>query len=74
MRTTLNISPEAMAKVRQLARQRAKPLGDIVSELILQAVQPQQAPPVRNGVPLFPAQPGEPPDLELINRLRDAEP
>ncbi len=74
MRTTLNISPEAMAKVRQLARQRAKPLGDIVSELVLQATQPQQAPAVRNGVPLFPAQPGEPPDLALTNRLRDAEP
>ena len=74
MRTTLNISPEAMARVRQLARQRAKPLGDIVSELILQAMQPRQAPAARNGVPLYPAQPGEAPDLALINRLRDAEP
>ena len=53
MRTTLNISAEAMAKVRQLAQQRARPLGEIVSELILEALRPQQAPPIRNGVPLF---------------------
>ena len=73
MRTTLNISAEALAKVRQLAQQRARPLGEIVSELIMEALEPKQAPAVRNGVPLFPAQPGAPPDLELVNRLRDEE-
>ena len=63
-----------MARVRQLAQQRAMPLGTIVSELIMEALQPKHAPAVRNGVPLFPPGPGAPPDLELINRLRDAEP
>ena len=74
MRTTLDISVEALAKVRQLAQQRAKPLGEVVSELIMEALEPKQAPAFRNGAPLFPAGSGVPPDLELINRLRDEEP
>ena len=63
-----------MALVRQLAQQRGEPLGAIVSELIMKALRPEHAPAVRNGVPLFPAGPGVPPDLELVNRLRDEEP
>ena len=68
MRTTLRISAEAMARVRRLARQRGATPGEIASELILQAL-----PPVRNGVPLFPAHDGESPDLDLVNRLRDTD-
>ena len=79
MRTTLNLSTEALAKVRQLAQQRRKTLGAIASELILQALEPQEAPEVRNGVPLFPVHGGPgheaaAPDLDLVNRLRDQEP
>lgn len=79
MRTTLNLSTEALAKVRQLAQQRRKTLGAVASELILQALEPQEAPEVRNGVPLFPVHDGsghepEAPDLDLVNRLRDQEP
>ena len=72
MRTTLRISAEAMARVRRLARQRGATPGEIASELILQALPPG-APPVRNGVPLFPAHDGESPDLDLVNRLRDTD-
>ena len=71
MRTTLRISAEAMARVRRLADQRGVTPGEIASELILQTLPPE-GPPVRNGVPLFPAHDGESPDLELVNRLRDA--
>lgn len=71
MRTTLNLSAEAMAKVRQLAQQRRKTLGEVASELILKAMQPESGPSVRNGVPIFPAQEGPPPDLHVVNRLRD---
>ena len=79
MRTTLNLSADALAAVRQLARQRGKTLGAIASELILQALRPGGAPAVRNGVPIFPAPPNVPsdaaaPDLELVNRLRDEAP
>ncbi len=78
MRTTLNLSIEPLAKVRQLARQRYKTLGAIASELILRAAEPEEAPAIRNGVPVFAAQQdadeGAPPNLELVNRLRDQAP
>ena len=79
MRTTLNLSPDALAGVRQLAEQRGKTLGAIASELILQAIRPEGAPAVRNGVPVFfvptdAASDAAPPDIELVNRLRDQTP
>ena len=74
MRTTLNISAEAMARVRQLAEQRGATLGSIVSELVLKALQPDEAPTVRNGVPLFPVHQTETADLGLVNQLRDEDP
>ena len=79
MRTTLNLSADALAAVRQLARQRGKTLGAIASELILQALRPRDAPAVRNGVPIFAAPPNARSDaagsdLELVNRLRDEAP
>ena len=78
MRTTLNLDPEAMARVRALAAHRRETLGAVVSELILRALEPKQAPEVRNGVPLLPRTPlppgVPPPDLELVNRLRDEWP
>ncbi len=73
MRTTLNLSAEALAKVRQLAQQRRKTLGEVASELILRAL-PESGPAVTNGVPIFAAQDGPAPDLHLVNRLRDQEP
>ncbi len=73
MRTTLNLSAEALAKVRQLAQQRRTTLGEVASELILKAMQPQSGPAVRNGVAIFPAQEGPVPDLHLVNRLRDED-
>ena len=79
MRTTLNLSPEALAKVRQLAQQRHKTLGAIASELILRALESDESPKLRNGVPLFASHEGAAgevasSDLELVNRLRDPEP
>lgn len=74
MRITLNLSADALAAVRRLARERGEPLGAVASALILQALRTED-PPVRNGVPIFAAGPGAAaPDLELINRLRDAVP
>lgn len=79
MRTTLNLDPEAIAKVRLLAAQRQETLGAVASELILLALKPKEAPPVRNGVPIFtervPGAEGHPATtLDLVNRLRDEEP
>ena len=79
VRTTLSLSAEAHAGVRQLAQQRRKTLGAIASELILEALKPTKAAAVRNGVPIFAspadsASEGPAPDLELVNRLRDEAP
>ena len=76
MRTTLKLSTEAMAKVCLLARQHRKTFGAVVSELILQALEPRKARAVRNGVPLFAADTADErvsPDLELVNRLREQD-
>ena len=61
------------------AQQRGKTLGQIASALILKALEPEDAPDVRNGVPLFRANAGPgggegAPDIEVVNRLRDQEP
>ena len=74
MRITLNISAEAMTKVQHLAKQRGASLGAVVSELVLKAPWPDGPPPVRNGVPLFPAHRSATADLDLVNRLRDQDP
>ena len=78
MRTTLNLSAEALAKVRQLAQQRGETIGAVASDLILRALEPEGEPKVRNGVPVFPMDAetdyeGTQPDLVLVNRLRDPE-
>ena len=79
MRTTLNLSVDALAAVRQLAQQRGRTLGAIASELILQALRPRDTAATRNGVPIFAAPPNAgsdaaAPDLDLVNRLRDEAP
>ena len=73
MRATLNLSTEAMTKLRQIAQQRHATLGEVASELILAAPAPECAPAVRNGVPVFPSHPGTAPNLALVNRLRDED-
>jgi len=71
MRTTLNLDPEVLTKVRILAKQRGVPLGIVVSELIRNALSPRETQSIRNGVPIFPPSEGPPPDLDLVSRLRD---
>ena len=78
MRTTLNLSTEALTKVRQLAQQRCETIGAVASELILRALEPESAPKVRNGASIFPMDietdyEGALPDLAVVNRLRDPE-
>lgn len=78
MRTTLNLSNEALTKVRQLAQQRCETIGAVVSELIIRALEPEDTPMIRNGVPIFPMDEGTDyegavPDLAVVNRLRDPE-
>jgi hypothetical protein len=75
MRTTLDIEEDVMLAARELARQRGVSLGKVFSDLARQALAHQEAGEVRNGVPLFPVQPGAVlVTLELVNRLRDEAP
>jgi hypothetical protein len=74
VRTTLDIEDDLLAMARDLARQRKATMGQVVSELIRKAVAPQSQARIRNGVPLFiPKRGAKKPNLELVNRLRDAE-
>jgi hypothetical protein len=71
MRTTLDLDPQVLAKIRLLARQRRQSLGRVASDLIAAALEPRKRPRSRNGVLVFPAGRGPSPDLESVNRLRD---
>lgn len=70
----MNINDEVLVTVKQIAKQRGAAVGDVITVLIRQALEPKSAPEFRNGVPLFPLREGTAkPDLELVNRLRDGE-
>lgn len=59
MRTTLSLDDDVLAAARALAEQRRVPLGAVVSELARKGLRPATAaPPVRNGIRLFPKQAG----------------
>ncbi len=74
MRTTLEIDDDLLLVARQLARQRGTTIGQAVSELVRQALEPKATARIRNGVPLFTPKPGaRKPSLNLVNRLRDGE-
>jgi hypothetical protein len=74
MRTTLDIDDDLVQVARQLARQRRTTMGQVVSELVRQAIEPRPGGRLRNGVPVFPLKPGaKKPHLELVNQLRDSE-
>jgi hypothetical protein len=74
MRTTLELDDDLVHAAKQLARQRGATMGQVVSQMIRQGLEPKDAPRVRNGVPLFvPKSGASKPDLALVNRLRDEE-
>ncbi len=76
MRTTVDIEDDVLLAAREIAQQRGLSIGKVLSDLARQSLlQQQQQTDVRNGVPLFPIQPGA--SLvtpELINQLRDEQP
>ncbi len=77
MRTTLAIDDDILMAAKCLARQQHKPVGDVVSALLRQALQPEASSGgrIRNGIPLLPVRNDAlPATLELVNRLRDQLP
>jgi hypothetical protein len=76
MRTTLAIDDDVLAAARSLAEYQGKSIGEVISELARKALTPiDPAPTYRNGIRLFPIQPGARiVTMELVNRLRDELP
>lgn len=76
MRTTLAIDDDVLAAAKGLASLHRKSIGEVISALARQALQPQ-APThaTRNGVPLLQTQTATMPvTLEIVNKLRDELP
>lgn len=72
MRTTLAIDDDVLAAARQLAARRRSSLGEVISDLAREALQPRL---VRNGVTLLPGRRRAPPvTMRLVNELRDEAP
>jgi hypothetical protein len=75
MRTTLDVEDDVMFAVKEIARRRRLSLGKVLSDLARQALVRSGNNEVRNGVPLFPVQPGAGVVTpELMRRLEDEMP
>lgn len=76
MRTTLAIDDDVLAAARELAARQHKSVGEVISSLARQALQPKN--PVaktRNGIPLLPLRDNvEPITPELVRRLNEELP
>lgn len=72
MRTTLDIDEDILLAAKEIAGRQGVSMGKALSNLARQALTHQASSTSRNGVPLFPRQPGaEAVTLELVNQLRD---
>ncbi len=73
MRTTLDVDDDVLQAARELAANRRKTIGQVLSELARQALEPRGRQAVRNGVRLLERRRrGSPkPTMDLVNRLRD---
>ena len=75
MRTTLDIEEDVLLAAKDIARRRRSSVGRVLSDLARQALVRGAATSERNGIPLFPVQPGAGVATpELVNRLRDEAP
>ena len=73
MRTTLAIDDDVLAAAKGLAARQHKSLGEVISELARQALQPSgKGKNSRNGIPLLPLRPDSGVVTpEIVNQLRD---
>jgi hypothetical protein len=75
MRTTVDLEDDVLLAAREIAARRGVSIGRVLSDLVRQALSQRDAATTRNGVPLFPIQPGAGiVTLELVNKLRDEAP
>ena len=73
MRTTLDLDDDVLLAAKELAATRRVTAGQMVSELLRQALTPRRSARVRNGVPVLSSRPaGAPrPTMTQVNELRD---
>lgn len=73
MRTTLTIDDDVLAAAKELAAKEGKTIGEVLSALAREALQPEKrAGRTRNGIPLLAVSPdAKPVTLEFVNQLRD---
>ena len=75
MRTTLNLDPDVLMAVKELAALRGSTAGQVLSQLARSALEAEpERGPVRNGIPLLEPTPDQGiVTLEVVDRLRDQE-
>jgi hypothetical protein len=73
VRTTLDIDDDVLQAAKELAGNRRKTTGKVLSDLARQALEPRGRQPVRNGVRLLSRRRSSTPKptMDLVNRLRD---
>lgn len=72
MRTTLAIDDHVLESVKKVAKRRQQSLGEAVTDLLRQALEPKEAAVDAHGLPVMPVQPGSgQANLEIVNSLRD---
>ena len=75
MRTTIDIEDDVLLAAKELARQRGKTLGQVLSALVREALTRKPPVSTKHGLPLFPVQPDAGVvTLEFVNQLRDELP
>ncbi len=76
MRTTLALDDDVLSAARELAAMQGKTVGEVVSSLARQALNPVESDRrIRNGVPLLPVRAGTASvTSELVRQLREELP
>lgn len=75
MRTTLDIDEDVLLAAKEIARQRGKTLGQLLSDLARDSLTRKSPVSKKHGLPLFPVQADAGiVTLELVNQLRDESP
>lgn len=75
MRTTLDLDEDILLAAKDIARRRRTSVGRVLSDLARHGLVRDVETVERNGIALFPTQPGAGvATLELVNRLRDDAP
>jgi hypothetical protein len=74
MRTTLDLDMDILQAARELAAVKRATIGQVVSDLVRQALTPSGAATrIRNGVPVLPRRAGAATvTMQQVNDLRDA--